>query len=90
MLAWETSSDDIDVGQAGVYHHLLDVRTAIRLDRDVAVCTVEDATCCKTPTVVCHVLDCCQILAKEGHVSKAAATVKRTILDARHTVRYRH
>ena len=67
MLAWDTSSEDIDVRHIGVYHHLLDVNTVIRLERDVAVRAVDDAARIKIPTVVCHVLDRRLVLAGEGN-----------------------
>ena len=90
MLAWDTSSDDIDVGQISVYHHLFDVSAVIRLDRDVAVRAVDDASCLKTPTVVCHALDCRLVFAGESYACQTTAIVKRILPDARHTRRDRH
>ena len=90
MLAWDTSSDDIDVGQISVYHHLFDVSAVIRLDRDVAVRAVDDASCLKTPTVVCHALDCRVVFAGEGHACQSAALGERIFPDARHAVGDRH
>ena len=55
-----------------------------RLDRDVAVCAVDDASCLKTPTVVCHALDRRLVLAGEGYARKADATIERKIPDVRH------
>ena len=72
------------------YHHLLDVHAAINLNRDITIRAVEDASCLKTPTVVCHAFDRRFVLAGEGHRRQTTATVKRIIPDARHTVRYRH
>ena len=69
-----------------MYHHLIDVR----LDRDVAVRTVEDASCLKTPTVVCHAFDRRLVFAREGNVYKVAAITERVLPDARHAIRNRH
>ena len=67
-----------------VYHHPFDVRAALRLNRDVAVSAVEDAARIKSPTVVCHALDCLLVLAGEGYARKADATIERKIPDVRH------
>ena len=72
------------------YHHLLDVHAAINLNRDITIRAVEDASCLKTPTVVCHAFDRRFVLAGEGHRRQTTATVKRIIPDARHTIRNRH
>ena len=61
------------------------------LKRDVAVRAVDDAAGIKTPTtVVCHALDSRLVFTGEGHVCQTAATVKRRIPDARHSLRDRH
>ena len=61
-----------------------------RLDRDVAVCAVEDTTGLKTPIVAFHALDRRFVLAGEGHACKSAALIERIRPNACHTVRYRH
>ena len=78
-------------GYACVYHHLLDVSAVINLDYyDVAVRAVDDATGLKSPTVVCHALDCRLVLAGEGYARKTVAIVERLTPDARHARRDRH
>ena len=49
------------------YHYLLDVHAAINLNRDITIRAVEDASCLKTPTVVCHVLDRLFVFTGEGY-----------------------
>ena len=90
MLAWNTSSDNIDVGQTGVYHHLFDIRTALNLDRDVAVRAVDDAARIKIPRVVCHALDRRFVLAGEGYTRQHATINECRLPDARHAPRNRH
>ena len=67
-------------------HHLFDVRTAISLERDVAVRAVYDAARIKIPRIVFYAFDSSLVLAWEGHARQTAATVKRPLPDARHTV----
>ena len=90
MLAWDASSDYIDVGQTGFYHHLFDIRATLSLDCDVTIRAVDDASFLKTPTVVFHALNCRFIFAGESYACQTAATVKRIIPNARHARRDRH
>ena len=73
-----------------IYHHLLDVRTAICLDRDVAVCTVDDAARIKIPRVVCHSLDRRFVLAGEGYTRQHATINECRLPDACHTIADRY
>ena len=68
-----------------VYHHLFD----IRLNRDVAVRAVDDAAGIKSPTVVCHALNCRLVLSGAGYARKTAL-IEHIPSDARNAVRYRH
>ena len=70
----------------GVYHHLF----VIRLNRDVAVCAVDDAAGIKLPTVVCHALDRRLVLAGEGYTCQSDAIFKRTCPDVLDSIAYRH
>ena len=73
-----------------IYHHLLDVRTAICLDRDVAVRAVEDAAIIKTPTVACHAFDCRLVFSGEGNARQIFASIKCVKINANHAVRNNH
>ena len=70
-----------------MYHHLFDVCADFCLDYDITICAVEDTAGLKTPIVAFHALDCCLVLAGEGHAHQTAAAFERTILNARHIIR---
>ena len=51
---------------------------------------MDDTAFLKTPTVVCHALDCRVVFAGEGHACQAAALGERPVPDARHAGGDRH
>ena len=64
----------------------LETNDLIRLNRDVAICAVEDASCLKTPFVVCHALDCRLVFTGEGHICKIVARREYILPDASYPI----
>lgn len=57
------------------------------LDRDVAVCAVDDTvSLIKIPIVVCHGFDCRFVFTGEGHIRKIVARRECHLPDACHTI----
>lgn len=66
------------------------MKDLVFLNRDVAVCAMDDAAGIKLPTVVCHALDSCFVLAGKGYTRQTVASLKCIVPDVRHRFWNRH